>query len=261
MIVDSHIHVWPDKIVDRAIGVASTDLRRFGDGRISSAVAEMASAGIDRSISLGVADTPARIEGANRFAASLDKDHFIGFGSIHPGLSAEENVESLRRNGLLGAKVHPLFQGYALDDPGLWEILDAMQGEFAIIAHVGEGDTAESNARCTPAMMRDLIRRFPRLDVVACHFGGYHLLDEAEDAVIGLPVYVDTSWPPSLASLDAKRVRGLIERHGPDRVVFGSDWPMANPATEIAAIEALGLSDDDTAAVLGGNISRLLGLE
>jgi predicted TIM-barrel fold metal-dependent hydrolase len=173
VIIDTHVHVWPDKIVDRAIGVASDDLNRVGDGRIRSAVVEMDRAGIDKSISLGVADTPERVEGANRFAASLDAERFIGFGSIHPGLPVEENIESLRRHRLRGAKVHPLFQGYALDDPGLWEILDAMQGEFAMIAHVGDGDSPEKNARCTPLMMRDLVQRFPRLDIVACHFGGY----------------------------------------------------------------------------------------
>ena len=53
-------------------------------------------------------------------------------------------------------------------------------------------------------------------------------------------------------------MRSLIERHGPDRVIFGSDWPMAEQAAEIAAVEALGLDAVDTAAVLGGNFGRLL---
>jgi uncharacterized protein len=87
------------------------------------------------------------------------------------------------------------------------------------------------------------------------------MLDEAEDTVVGTDVYLDTSWPPTLATLDPQRIRRLIERHGPDKVIFGSDWPMADPTAEIAAIRALGLSDDDTEAVLGGNLARLLGLE
>lgn len=261
MIVDTHVHVWPEKIAARALARPAEDLVRQGDGTEAGAIAAMEKAGIDRCVTLGVAPTPDRVEAANRYAGSLDPRHFVGFGSIHARLSPEENVEGLRRYGLKGAKVHPLFQGYSLDDPGLWETLDAMQGELAIIAHVGEGDSGGGNARCTPQMMRDLVRRFPRLDVVACHFGGYRLLDEVEEAIVGLPVYVDTSWPPGVWSLDPARVRSIVERHGPDRVLFASDWPMADPGRCRQAIEDLGLSDDDTAAVLGGNAVRLLRLE
>jgi uncharacterized protein len=62
-----------------------------------------------------------------------------------------------------------------------------------------------------------------------------------------------------MASLAPERVRSLIRRHGADRVVFGSDWPMADPAAEIQAVRLLGLSDDETAGILGGNFLRLLG--
>ena len=54
-------------------------------------------------------------------------------------------------------------------------------------------------------------------------------------------------------------VRDLIRRHGVEWVVFSSDWPTASPAAEVEAIRALGLDDDETAAVLGGNMARLLG--
>lgn len=260
MIIDGHVHVWPDKVAEKALARPSEDLVRRGDGKVSTLLAAMDAAGIDKAVSLGVADMPERVESANRFAASLDPGRFVGFGSIHPGLSPEENVEGLRRHGLRGAKVHPLYQHYGLDDPRLLETLDAMRGEFAVIVHVGEGDSAQSNARCTPRMMADLIRNLPGLDVIACHFGGYRVLDEAEESVIGLPVYVDTSWPPGLGSLDPARVRKVIERHGPERVIFASDWPMADLGECLAAVDALGLSDDDTQAILGGNLTRLLGL-
>ncbi len=108
-------------------------------------------------------------------------------------------------------------------------------------------------------MLRALALALPRLELIACHLGGYLLLDEAEDTVVGLPgVYLDTSWPPGIGSVDPTRVRRVIERHGPERVVFASDWPMADPAADIAALRGLGLSDDDLAGVLGGNLGRLL---
>ena len=257
MIVDAHCHVWPDAIAERALKLPVGELRRFADGKVSSRLAEMDRAGVDRAVCLAVADAPERLDGANRFVASLP-DRFIGFGSVHPGASVEENLDSLRRHGLRGVKVHPLFQSYSLEDPALGRILDALQGEFLATIHVGEGGTAEDNRRCTPAMLARLCREFPRLEIIACHFGGYKLLDAVEEQIVGLPVNIDTSWSPSLAVLDPGRVRSLIERHGPDRVIFGSDWPMAEQAAEIAAVEALGLDAVDTAAVLGGNFGRLL---
>jgi predicted TIM-barrel fold metal-dependent hydrolase len=219
----------------------------------------MRDAGIDRAVCLGVANTPDQVAKANRFLGGLDRDRFIGFGSVHARLPPEENIAALRDNGLVGAKIHPLFQGYGLDDPGLHETLAAMEGEFIAIIHVGAGgNNPEVNQGCTPALMAELAARFPRLDVIACHFGGYRMLDEAEESIIGLPVYVDTSWPPTVAALGAERLAEVIERHGPERVIFGSDWPMASQAAEVAAVRALPLAPEAIDGILGGNIERLL---
>lgn len=257
-IIDVHAHAWPDAVAAKALAHSIPDLEQFGDGRIASLEASMATAGVDRSVVLAVANTPAQVEKANRFVGGLDRGKFIGFGSVHAGLSPEENVESLRRNGLVGTKIHPLFQGYGLDDPRLAETLAALEGEFIVIVHVGAGGSADANAGCTPRMLADVVERHPRLDVIACHFGGYRLLEEAAEIVIGLPVYVDTSWPPSVGEIGAEKVAELIERHGHERVLFGSDWPMASPAREVEAIRGLGLGPERTAAVLGGNMERLL---
>lgn len=259
MIIDGHTHVYPDRVAKKAIGGSPADLKRFGDGTVGSLTQVMAAAGVDRSVCLGVANTPDRVDNANRFAGSLHPDRFIGFGSVHPGLSPEQNVASLREHGLRGAKVHPMFQDLRLDDPALLATFDAMSGEFAVIIHVGAAG-ADPGERCTPAMLADIVRQFPRLDVIACHFGGYRRFEEAAEIVVGLPVHLDTSWPPSLATLAPERVRSVVQKHGPERVVFASDWPMADPGAEIEAIRALGLSDDDTEALLGGNLARLLGL-
>jgi predicted TIM-barrel fold metal-dependent hydrolase len=169
-------------------------------------------------------------------------------------------MASLRRNGIPGVKLHSLFQGFAYDDPRVWDLLEAFGSEIAVIAHVGRGGDAESNERATPGMIRDIVRRFPDLRLIACHFGGYHRLEEAEEELLGLPVHLETSWPPTMAELAPERVRSIIDRHGTDRIVFGSDWPMADPAREIAAIRALGYDEETTAGILGGNFSRLMGL-
>jgi predicted TIM-barrel fold metal-dependent hydrolase len=53
-------------------------------------------------------------------------------------------------------------------------------------------------------------------------------------------------------------VRALISEHGPERVLFGSDWPMASQADELAVVRGLGLTEDQVAGILGGNAERLL---
>lgn len=263
MIIDGHVHVWPDKIAKLALGSPSDGLQRFGDGTTASAIETFRRAGVDKGVCLAVADTPERLESANRFVGALDAEHFIGFGSVHPGRSPEENVAILRENGLKGVKIHPLFQGIALDDPRYWDLYAALEGEFVAVFHVGPefpGDPKGNLA--TPRMIREIAKAFPKFDVVAAHLGGYNVFDEALAEVNGLEsVYLDTSWPPSVARLDPERVREAILRHGPERVVFATDWPMADPAAEIAAIRALGLSDTDTDLILGGNFARLLGLD
>lgn len=261
LIIDAHTHVWPDHIAKRALGTPADGIQRFGDGTAAGAVAAMRAAGVDRSVVLAVADAPQRLEAANAFAGALDPQHFIGFGTVHAGRSPQDNVDSLRRNGLRGVKVHPLFQGYPLDDPRLTDILSALEGEFVCLFHVGPETRGGPNVLATPKMVADIARAFPRLTIIAAHLGGYYVHDEALEHLIGLPsVYLDTSWPPSIGTLDAGLVRRAIERHGPERVVFATDWPMADPAAEIAAIRALGLGAEETAAILGGTLAGLLGL-
>jgi predicted TIM-barrel fold metal-dependent hydrolase len=217
-------------------------------------------AGVDRGVLLGIADTAKYVDGVNRFVARSRGGRLLGFGTVHPDLPVDENMASLRRNQIPGVKLHSLFQGFAYDDRRVWDLLEAFGSEIAVIAHVGKGGDAESNERATPGMIRDIVRQFPDLKLVACHFGGYHRLEEAEEEVLGENVFLETSWPPTMAELAPERVRSIIDRHGADKIVFGSDWPMADPAKEIAAIRALGYDDDTTAGILGGNFARLMGI-
>jgi predicted TIM-barrel fold metal-dependent hydrolase len=260
MIIDGHTHVWPDAVAEKALaGVPG--LKRVGDGTLTGLDEAMNDAGVDRAVCLGVAPAGKYVAAANDFLGGLDRSRFIGFGSVHPDLTPEENLASLRANDLRGVKLHPVFQSYRLDDPRVLAILDALRGEFVVVTHVGPvgSDPAEAD-RCTPAMIRSIVEQLPGLELVACHFGGFHVLDQAEQHVIGMPVNVDTAWPPTLAEIEPSRLRDLIRRHGVERVIFASDWPMADIGHEVESIRSLGLERDEEDAILGGNLARLLGL-
>jgi predicted TIM-barrel fold metal-dependent hydrolase len=261
MIIDSHAHVWPDHIAAQVLAQRPAGLDPRHDGTVNGLLRTMDAAGIDRAVALGVAGVARNVERTNEFIGGLDRTRFIPFGSVHPELSNEVNVQSLADHGIRGVKLHPLFQEVSLADPRVIDLMRALaEAGFTVITHAGAGGSAAANQRGAPHHLRALIDAVPSLRIIACHYGGYQLLDEAEQAVVGSPAVLETSWPPSVAVLDADRIRRIVGRHGAHRVVFGSDWPMTDPAAEIAAIRSWGLPAQQERGILGENLAALLGL-
>lgn len=262
MIIDAHAHVWPDHIAPRILATRPAGLDPQADGTLDGLRRTMDAAGIDMALTLGIAGVPQHVARTNEFIGSVDRSRFVPFGTVHPDLPIAENLRHLQDNGIPGVKLHPLFQDLDLADPRVVELMAALaEAGIKVITHVGAGGDDAANERGTPRHLRALADRVPQLDLIACHYGGYHLLNEAEEQVVGSRVMLETSWPPTMRELDQDRVRAIIARHGANRVVFGSDWPMTDPAAEIAGIRALGLPPAEEAAVLGGNLAGLLGLE
>lgn len=261
MIVDAHCHVWPDHIARQVLAARPSGLDPRHDGTIGGLLRSMDESGIDRALTLGIANMPKNVARTNEWIGSVDRSRFTPFGTVHPALSDEENLRHLKDNGIPGVKLHPLFQDLSLGDPRVVDLMRALASAgIVVITHAGAGGDDTANQRGAPHLLRALTDAVPSLTLIACHYGGYHRLDVAESTVVGSRAILETSWPPTVGDLDRARIRALIARHGADRVVFGSDWPMTDPATEIAAIRALGLPDRDEAAILGNNLAAMLSL-
>jgi hypothetical protein len=262
VIVDAHCHVWPDHIAPKVLANRPAGMDARHDGTLSGLTRTLDAAGIDMAMTLAIAGVPKNVARTNEFIGTVPRDRFIPFGTVHPGLSIEDNLVSLRDNGIRGVKLHPLFQDLSLGDPAVHDLLRALAEDgVTVITHAGAGGDPAANERGAPEHLRAIIDTIPSLRLIACHYGGYHRIDDAEKLVVGAPrVVLETSWPPRLADFDQDRLRAIVARHGADRVVYGSDWPMTDPAAEIAAVRALGLAQEDEAAVLGGNLARLLDL-
>jgi predicted TIM-barrel fold metal-dependent hydrolase len=67
-------------------------------------------------------------------------------------------------------------------------------------------------------------------------------------------VYFDTAAAPLL--YDEKSVTRLVDLAGPDRVLFGSDYPLLSPRTQFQRLNAQ-LPEPVLQAVCGGNARRL----
>ena len=261
MIIDAHCHVWPDHIAPQILATRPAGLDPMHDGTLAGLRRTLDAAGIDHAMCLGIAGVGKNVERTNEFIGSVPRDRFTPFGTVHPDLSVDANLKSLQDNGIRGVKLHPLFQALSLADPRVIEILHGLAGaDITVITHAGGGASGAANDRGTPANVRFALDSVPDLRLIACHFGGYHLLDEAEQLVVGSRAYLETSWPPRLGDLDRDRIRSLIRRHGADRVIFGSDWPMADPGAEIESVRALGLDQHEVDAILGNTLAAILGL-
>ena len=201
-VIDTHTHVWPDAVTPRHWR-SRTGPPQAATG--SEHLTPCSRRGMDKAVCLGVAVVPEQVELANRFAGSLDPSRYIGFGSVHAALSPEENLSSLRATGCAARRCTRSSRG-RLDDPGLLETLDAMQGEFAVTIHVGAGAAATS----TRAARQSSCAGSSSLPAPRHHCMPLRGLSDDRGGGAGgdgLPVYVDTAWPPTVAGVGPKKLR------------------------------------------------------
>lgn len=261
MIIDVHCHVWPDHIAPKVLAHRPAGLDPVGDGTLDGLLRTMDAAGVDRGCTLAIANEPRHVARTNEFVGGVDRTRFVPFGTVHTGLPVEENLAHLRDNGIRAVKLHPNFQGISLGAPETLELFQALAEDgVVVLAHVGEGSDEAASARGSSRHLASIFAAAPELQLIACHFGGYHDLETASASAVGSPAYLETSWPPSVSALGADAVLAMIREHGAERFVFGSDWPMADPKPELDFLRSIGLTAEEEAAVLGGNLQRLLGL-
>jgi hypothetical protein len=82
--------------------------------------------------------------------------------------------------------------------------------------------------------------------------GSYYALESA-----GIWQRADTYADTALASIE--HMCHFIQHYGPERLLFGSDFPFGIPGHELRKVESLDLPGADLDKVLGGNILRLIG--
>ena len=197
-------------------------------------------AGISEFAILPVAVVPERTRHINEFIIETVKaePRFYGYGTIHAGMqNLCEEVEFIMESGLQGIKMHPDSQVFALDDPRLFPAYDMIQGKLPVILHMGDQRYDYSH----PVRLRKLLEQFPRLQVIAAHFGGYSMNETASERLYDKDCFFDVS--SSLMFMEEGVAEKYINHYGADRFVYGSDYPMWNPVKEMARFKQLKLTD------------------
>lgn len=260
MIIDSHTHAFPDKVAPAAVEALQT---AYGAvpvllPTIDNLLRHMDEAGVDRSVVCPVATRPEQVRSINRWILELPRDRLIPFGALHPHCDdSEEQIRRLLDGGIQGIKFQPFFQGFTLAEPAAEALFEAIADQFLLVMHAGDEIIPIPDIEPTPQRLAALAERHPYLRLQIAHMGGYQLWDDVEQHLVGRSVYLDTCY--AVGHGPDEQMRRIIEAHGADRIVWGSDFPWESQSGAVANLKALGLPAEQEQAILGSNLLRALG--
>lgn len=259
MIIDCHTHVFPDKIAKRAMRAlhAAHGVTPVVLPTVAGLLAHMDESGVDRAVLCPVATKPSQAGPINTWLLGQQNPRLIPFGAIHPHqLDAAAELERLEAAGVYGLKLQPFFQSFTLDDPRTRDLFDLIGDRFVVLLHGGDEIIPLHTIQPTPARLAQLLTDFPRLRLIVAHAGGYKLWDEVEEQLVGRNVLFDLSYTFGIAP--DEQVRRIINCHGFERVLWGSDFPWQAESASLQGLRRLGLPEDQEEAILSGNFRREL---
>lgn len=258
--IDFHSHVYPDAIAPKA----ADSIREFYhlgddamDGKVQTLLEQGTKAGIEKFVILPVALRPSRTRHINDFILEevAKEDRFYGYGTIHAGMeNLCEEVEYIMANGLRGLKMHPDSQVFAIDDPRLFPVYDMIGDQLPILFHMGDHRFDYSH----PARLRKVLDLFPKLKVIAAHFGGYSMYDTAAELLYDKDCFFDVS--SSLMFMEEGVAEKYINHYGAQRFVYGSDFPMWDPVREMERFLSLKLTDAQKEQIAHITAEGILGI-
>ncbi|MBU5406402.1 amidohydrolase family protein [Paraeggerthella hongkongensis] len=259
-VIDAHAHIYPDKIASRAVDAIGDFyvIDMYGKGTVEHLLASKERAPITHFIVHSVATTPGSVETINNFIAEQCRLHpeFIGFMTMHQDYpDPEKEIERAIGLGLHGMKLHPDTQHVNMDDPRLMNVYEIIEGRMPIVLHTGDYRYDYSH----PQRLLNVLKTFPDLVVDAAHFGCWSRYDVGYDILHNENLFVDAS--SSQFFLGQRRTVELARMWGTDRIMFGSDFPMWDPAAEYDQFVTAGFSEDELENMLWHNAERFAGVK
>ncbi len=269
MIIDAHTHIFPKEVAAAMFMnprlQPSQNLSFYTDATKRGLLASMKEAKIDYSLVLPVVRAPYQFTSTNEFAAEINgKDGIFSFGSIHPDNDdIMDKLTHIKSLGLKGVKLHPDDQCTFIDDPRYINIIrTCIELDLYVAIHAGIGSSHPYPVYCPPARaahMLDLVyagRHPQKPHIILCHIGGNDMFDEVERCLVGRNVYFDLSL--SLNRINKIQLLRIIQDHGADRILFGTDSPWGDQKQYLKILHDLPLFDDEREQILWKNAAQIL---
>ncbi len=260
MVIDFHTHCFADALAPSAIDnlQKKANMTAVHDGTLGGLKAYMAACGVDQCVIQPVATKPSQISAINKWAHENMNNQAIFFGALHPDDPYfVSTAKKLKETGFKGAKLHPDYQRFFADESRMMPLYEALRDlGLVVVLHAGVDIGLPAPVHCTPIMLKRIIENIPGLKLVAAHMGSHALWRDVEDVLLGLPLYIDTSY--SCYALQNADMSRMICKHGAQNVLFGTDSPWMRADDEMRNIMDLDLALEDKEAILFRNAQLLL---
>jgi len=279
MIVDFHTHIFPPEVVEGRQDFVERDpafAHIYGNPSARMVTAEglveaLTEDGVDKAVVFGF---PWRDAGLSRMANAylLDAkkrypDRIVPFytPSLSGGRQAVGRAVRALERGMHGiGEVAFYTSGMGKRQWSYLRSLAEVARELGVplLLHTNESVGHHYPGK-TDMRLRDLWRFVEEAEgvtLVLAHWGGglffYELMKSVRKGVENL--YYDTAASPFLYSPQVYRI--AVEILGPERILFGSDFPLIRPSRYRREMEEGGLPADAQGMIMGQNACRLLGL-
>lgn len=261
MIIDFHTHVFPDDLAERAINTVLDNVPVMAnalDGTESDLLKGMELNNISKSVTLPVATKVEQVEIINRNVANTKNEKIIPFGSLHPDMdNFSKEIKFLKENNIKGVKLHPEYQQFLADDKRVFPIYEELSSNNIIaLFHAGKDPWPVKCKGAYPERLKKVTQNFPELKIVAAHMGGWRMWDEVYELLAGENLYFDTS--AVLKELSPDLFVKILNKHGNDRILFGTDSPWFSQEENIDFIKSLSISESEKENIFYKNAISIL---
>ena len=149
-------------------------------------------------------------------------------------------------------KIMPAIYHVRLTSP-LADGLVSTARELGLVVNIHSGSGISH-----PLAIGALCRRYPDVKFLMDHMGYREWTADAIEAARDNPnLYLGTT----IASFEPIVIEHAIRELGPERVVYGSNWPNLYSDLAVEAIRRQQLGAEAEELILGGNLARILGLD
>ncbi|SHH65103.1 hypothetical protein SAMN02745823_00625 [Sporobacter termitidis DSM 10068] len=260
-IIDTHAHIFPPKIEQTATN-AIRDFydrpRMYHAGSVEELLKSGKSAGVEKFVVFSTATTKQQVENIHDFIIEMCAKHpeLIGAGTMHVEYEdVEREIDRIYSSGIRGVKLHPDFQKFDFDDPRLFPFFALLEKkDMFVITHSGDNRYNYSH----PEKVARIAHMYPKLRIIAAHFGGWMMWETARKILVLPNVYVDTS--STIGFGGAAPVLEGLKTFDRSHIFFGCDFPMWDHGAEVRKLMELGIEDSVLEDIFYNNFAAFYGL-